>query len=102
MAVFHNKPVRGMGFFSRRSAPEAGKQFEQGRAYALGFGVRKDDAMAVRCWRKAAEQGHVAAQVALGDSYADGRGVEGTYRRRANGIWRLPGKETPKRRPKLA
>ena len=36
---------------------------------ALGEGVPKDDAEAVRWWEKAAEQGDVAAQINLGIAY---------------------------------
>jgi len=46
-----------------------------GVCYAFSEGVPEDDAEAVKWYRKAAEQGHAAAQFALGDRYAKGEGV---------------------------
>ena len=43
--------------------------------YEKGQGVAKDDAEAVKWLRKAADQGHAAAQTSLGNAYAGGRGV---------------------------
>jgi TPR repeat protein len=43
--------------------------------YEKGQGVPKDDAEAVKWYRKAAEQGNAGAQDKLGAMYADGRGV---------------------------
>ena len=40
-----------------------------------GTGVQRDCTEAVRWYRKAAKQGHVPSQVALGLMYARGRGV---------------------------
>lgn len=51
---------------------DAQAQFEVARAYAAGTGVPKDSAKAVEWYRRAADQGHVWAQDALGDAYADG------------------------------
>jgi TPR repeat protein len=47
--------------------------------YALGQGVAKDSAEAARWYRKAAEQGHAAAQKNLGVMYAHGEGVPQDY-----------------------
>ena len=44
--------------------------------YDEGRGVAKDDAEAVKWYRKAAEQGYASAQHNLGVCYADGEGVE--------------------------
>ena len=52
-----------MGFFNR----------------LLGNGVEKDDAEAVKWFRKAAEQGYAGGQKNLGASYHDGNGVEKDY-----------------------
>ena len=46
-----------------------------GWGYADGRGVTQDDAEAVAWYRKAAAQGHAAAQFFLGVMYADGHGV---------------------------
>ena len=43
--------------------------------YAEGHGVAKDEAEAVRWFRKAAAQNHPFAQNGLGVMYRDGRGV---------------------------
>ena len=43
--------------------------------YTNGEGVTKDDAEAVRWYRRAAKQGYAAAQYNLGVKYAQGRGV---------------------------
>lgn len=46
-----------------------------GHMYAKGFGVNKDEAEAVKWYRKAAEQGFVGAYGMLGLMYAEGRGI---------------------------
>ena len=43
--------------------------------YAVGLGVAQDDAEALKWYRKAAEQGIVAAQYDLGVMYGNGQGV---------------------------
>ena len=43
--------------------------------YGTGRGVARDDAEAVRWYRRAAEQGHTLGQTNLGVRYRDGRGV---------------------------
>jgi TPR repeat protein len=44
--------------------------------YKMGEGVEKDAVQAVSWYRKAAVQGHAAAQCNLGDVYRKGEGVE--------------------------
>lgn len=46
-----------------------------GVMYEKGYGVAKDDAEAVKWYRKAAEQGNTKAQFSLGVMCANGRGV---------------------------
>ena len=43
--------------------------------YVLGRGVTQDDAMAVKWFRKAAEQGYAPAQNNLGEMRRQGRGL---------------------------
>ena len=50
-------------------------EFEVGRHYAVGDGVKQDYSEAVKWFTKAAEQGHVRAQGMLGAYYMVGRGV---------------------------
>jgi hypothetical protein len=50
-------------------------QYNLGRGYRLGHGVRQDYAEAAKWYRKAAEQGDAKAQISLGLMYADGHGV---------------------------
>src|SRR5438552_14984285 len=52
---------------------DAAAQFALGEKYATGDGLPKDDAQAVQWWRRAAEQGHVDAELRLGEAYADGQ-----------------------------
>src|SRR5882672_6294644 len=55
---------------------DAKAQYELGRAFFSGtHGVAKDDAEAVKWFRKAAEQNDARAQAALGVRYAKGQGV---------------------------
>src|SRR5512140_2696152 len=61
---------------ARAKAGDAAAQFELGRDYEDGKGVRQDDAKALKWFRKAAEQGNPQAQNSLGLMYADGRGVK--------------------------
>ena len=48
--------------------PEA--QYEVGKHFDFGWGVKQDGFEAARWYEKAAEQGHVEAQVSLGNLYA--------------------------------
>ncbi|MGH8710693.1 MAG: tetratricopeptide repeat protein, partial [Burkholderiales bacterium] len=50
-------------------------QFNLGYMYSKGRGVAKDDAEAVKWYRKAAEQGLATAQFNLGLKYERGEGV---------------------------
>ena len=43
--------------------------------YAAGHGVVKDASMAVKWWRRSAEQGEANAQYNLGANFANGNGV---------------------------
>lgn len=61
---------------ARAQAGDATAQFELGRRYEDGKGVRQDNAKAVEWFRKAAEQGNSQGQNSLGVMYADGRGVK--------------------------
>ena len=55
---------------------DAQSQYELGRAFGKGsLGVAKDEAAAVRWYRKAADQNHALAQINLGACYASGEGV---------------------------
>ncbi len=55
-------------------------QFVLGSMYYKGSsGARRDHAMAAYWYRKAAEQGHVKAQVNLASLYVDGEGVTQDY-----------------------
>src|SRR5437016_4270282 len=55
---------------------DAKAQYELGRAFFSGtLGVAKDEAEAVKWFRKAAEQNVTDAQFSLGVCYANGRGV---------------------------
>ena len=47
--------------------------------YHEGYGVRQDYDKAVELYRKAAEQGHEAGQLALGFMYHKGYGVRQDY-----------------------
>ena len=65
-------------FDSYHTAAEQGyaeAQYCLGELYALGKGVPKDYAKAMKWFLKAADQGHAYAQANLGIIYADGLGV---------------------------
>ena len=51
----------------------ANAQYNLGRMYAQGHGLREDDVEAVKWYRKAAEQGHAGAQISLGVMYTSDR-----------------------------
>ena len=59
----------------RAEAGDASAQYNLGVMYRNGNGVPKDDAEAVKWYRKAADQGHADSQLSLGDNYAAGHGV---------------------------
>src|SRR5208283_12776 len=54
-------------------------QHNLGFCYASGQGVAKDEAEAVKWYRKAADQNYAAAQNNLGVCYANGNGVTKDY-----------------------
>ena len=63
-------------FAETKKKAEAGKanaQYYLGVLYALGDGVPKDDAEALKWWRLAAEQGNDEAQGILGAAYNEGK-----------------------------
>lgn len=47
--------------------------------YREGHGVVQDHKKAIRWYTLAAQQGHLSAQLYLGDAYRDGSGVEQNY-----------------------
>jgi len=53
--------------------------FDKGDRYYHGQGVRKNLALALRAYRKAAEMGHAGAQNRLGWMYEKGEGVDADY-----------------------
>ena len=63
------------GFQLSADQGHANAQHNLGRSYAVGEGVLKDDAEAVKWYRLAAEQEHAEAQFNLGVRYAFGQGV---------------------------
>ena len=65
----------------------AAAQFELGRCYYNGIGVKRDILQAAQWWTKAAEQGHADAQYNLGVSYNNGEGVPQDYSQTAK-LWR--------------
>ena len=50
-------------------------QYNLGRFYFLGRGVRKDYGKALNWYRRAARQGHIDAQLALADMFLLGKGI---------------------------
>ena len=62
---------------AKEGSPNA--QYYLGLIYAKGYAVKKDEAEAVKWYRKAAEQGDSAAQFNLGEMYRDGKGVLKNY-----------------------
>jgi len=70
---------RGNPLFSWLSGGNAGNAeefYEKGERYYYGQGVRKNYALALRNYRRAAELGHAAAQNRLGWMYEKGEGTE--------------------------
>ena len=54
-----------------------------GNVYDFGWGVVKDDRLALVYYEKAAKQGHVGAQFNTGNCYARGQGCDQNYERAA-------------------
>jgi cell division protein FtsZ len=76
------KKRRSGGLFSwmaARSGAGSEENFEKGDRHYYGQGVRKNLGLALRAYRKAAEQGHAAAQNRLGWMYEKGEGTEADY-----------------------
>lgn len=67
--------IHGLKRISDRRKGDASAQYNLGVMYANGQGVTKDDAEAVKWYRKAADLGFAIAQVNLGVAYANGKGV---------------------------
>lgn len=63
----------------KAKAGDAEAQNKLGERYASGEGVRKNDAKAVKWYRKAADQGYAAGQNNLGDMYQKGHSVPQNY-----------------------
>jgi TPR repeat protein len=77
-----SKKRRSGGLFSwmaGRTSSGAEENFEKGDRHYYGQGVRKNLALALRAYRKAAELGHAAAQNRLGWMYEKGEGAEADY-----------------------
>ncbi len=82
IAAFTADPPRwseGFTLAQKADRDDAEIQFYIGKCYFQGNGVAKDEAEAVKWYRKAAEQGHVKAQNNLGMCYALGEGVAQDY-----------------------
>lgn len=63
---------------SIRAKAESGTadaQYQLGKLYAKGLGVKEDYKQAAKWYRAAADQGHAGAQVAMGELYEAGQGV---------------------------
>ena len=65
--------------FQAAEQGDAEAQFNLGKMYDKGQGVRQDDVQAVQWYRRAAEQGYAKAQYNLGVMYANGEGVRQDY-----------------------
>lgn len=63
----------------------ADEQFNLGALYLSGKGVQQDDAKGAALLIKAAEQGHLLAQMSLADLYSCGQGVPQDYKQAA--VW---------------
>ena len=67
--------TKEQGITDKDEPKDAEGQYQLGLKYARGTGVTRDDALAARLFRRAAEQGNAEAQAALGFAYHLGRGV---------------------------
>jgi TPR repeat protein len=67
--------VDASGIIKQADSGDAKAEHFLGVAYATGQGVAKNEAEAVRWFRKAAEQGYADAQYAIGLMYGTGNGV---------------------------
>jgi TPR repeat protein len=66
-------------FKSLAKRGDAGAQFRLGEMYKNGQGVPRNDAEALKWFRRAADQGHAGAQNSLGIVYTLGQGVPVDY-----------------------
>ena len=69
-----------------REAADQGRREAQahcGNVYGLGWGVVKDDRLALVYYEKAAKQGHVVSQTNTGFCYERGKGCDQNYERAA-------------------
>ncbi len=63
------------GVQAKAESGAADAQYELGKLYAKGSGVKEDYKQAAKWYRSAANQGHAGAQLALGELYEAGQGV---------------------------
>ena len=64
----------------KNKSDDANAQYDLAECYYYGTGgIKKDYVEAIKCYRKAAEQGHAKAQHALGELYKNGNGVKQDY-----------------------
>ncbi len=63
---------------AEKGSPEF--QFKLGEIYRNGRGVEKDATEAVKCYKKAADQGFAEAQYSLGWSHVSGVGIKQDYK----------------------
>lgn len=61
--------------FSLSSGADPENYYREGERHYWGDGVPKNRPEAIKCYRKAAEQGHPLAQIRLGSCYYIGKGV---------------------------
>lgn len=69
-------------------------QLQVGQMYRFGVGVPQDYKEAYHRLRKTAEQGNAERQIALGELYQGGLGIEKIWRKQPNGIIWHPIKDT--------
>lgn len=79
--AFKNKDYDAalLGWRPMAKAGNPAAQYNLGLMYAHGFGVARDDALAVEWYRMAAAQGYAKAQHNLAVHYQNGRGVARDY-----------------------
>jgi TPR repeat protein len=83
-----NRPAAGTSAPPSRATPPA--ELGLGILYANGHGMEIDLPTAASWYRKAAEKGNAAAQVALGLMYLSGQGSSRISKRRRSGSARRP------------
>ena len=83
---FHRSIVVDEARAMLREAADQGHmkaQFHCGVMYDFGYGVAKDDRLALMYYEKAARQGNSYSQFNAGNNYYHGRGCEQSYERAA-------------------